>query len=218
MSTHCRRPDQSAKRKRGTKAPSLALRAGTLVALLMTIGCQQQMAHQPSYRKMEPSDFFRDDRSVRPLEPGTVPRGYARTDVELYSGLASGAANPRWAASVTGMGLGGPWATLAVVAAGPRYTRQMPYPITMEVLERGRERYNIYCAVCHDRVGTGKGRIVMRGYLRPPSFHSDRLRDVPDGCASRIGKPEFRGGNPRCGAGHASDRGHGRPRGAKHGE
>ena len=74
-----------------------------------------------------------------------------------------------------------PWATLAVVAAGPRYTRQMPYPITMEVLERGRERYNIYCAVCHDRVGTGKGRIVMRGYLRPPSFHSDRLRDVPDG-------------------------------------
>ena len=54
-----------------------------------------------------------------------------------------------------------------------------PTPVTYEVLRRGRERFNIYCAVCHDRVGTGRGKIVERGYLHPPSYHIDRLREAP---------------------------------------
>jgi mono/diheme cytochrome c family protein len=186
---HGRRVFVSPKRKRGVCCPSLALRAnngmvrGTLICsiLLLTTGCQQEMARQPSYRKLAPSDFFEDGRSARPLEPGTVARGYLRTDAELYTGLESGSANPRWAATVTGLGMGGPWVALGAIATGPRYVRQMPYPFTEDVLERGRERYNIYCAVCHDRVGTGKGRIVMRGYLKPPSYHSDKLRTMPDG-------------------------------------
>lgn len=56
-----------------------------------------------------------------------------------------------------------------------------PFPITLEVLELGRERYNIYCAVCHDRVGTGQGVIVQRGFSRPPSLHIERLREAPVG-------------------------------------
>jgi mono/diheme cytochrome c family protein len=164
------------------RIPHSAFRAvGLGLLLLLTVGCQQEMARQPSYRKMEPSVSFEDGRSVRPLEPGTVARGYLRNDRELYHGLESGPANPQWAATVAGLGIGGPWIALAGVAAGPRYTRQFPYPITMEMLEQGRERYNIYCSVCHDRVGTGKGRIVLRGYLKPPSLQSDRLRESPDG-------------------------------------
>ncbi|HEX9115694.1 MAG TPA: cytochrome c, partial [Anaerolineae bacterium] len=57
----------------------------------------------------------------------------------------------------------------------------MPFPVTREVLERGRERFNIYCAPCHSRTGDGNGMIVQRGYRRPPSYHIDRLRQAPLG-------------------------------------
>src|SRR5207244_4500643 len=46
---------------------------------------------------------------------------------------------------------------------------------------QGRTRYMIYCAVCHDPLGTGRGKIVERGYTQPPSYHIDRLRSVPVG-------------------------------------
>src|SRR3989442_11345213 len=54
-------------------------------------------------------------------------------------------------------------------------------PISADLLARGRERYDIYCSPCHDRVGTGKGMIVRRGYRQPPSLHIERLRQVPAG-------------------------------------
>jgi mono/diheme cytochrome c family protein len=57
----------------------------------------------------------------------------------------------------------------------------MPFPVTETVLQRGQERYNIYCSPCHSRVGNGKGRIVQRGYYQATSFHSDRLRRAPLG-------------------------------------
>jgi len=56
-----------------------------------------------------------------------------------------------------------------------------PFPMTKDVLERGRDRYAIYCVVCHDPLGTGKGMIVGRGYTAPPSLHIERLRTVPPG-------------------------------------
>ena len=56
-----------------------------------------------------------------------------------------------------------------------------PFPVTKEVIERGQERFNIYCAPCHDRLGNGDGMIVRRGYRHPPSYHIDRLRQVPNG-------------------------------------
>jgi len=58
---------------------------------------------------------------------------------------------------------------------------RLPVPVTAELLSRGRQRYEIYCSPCHDRVGTGRGMIVRRGYTRPPSLHEDRLRAAPVG-------------------------------------
>jgi mono/diheme cytochrome c family protein len=129
-----------------------------LAALLLATGCQQQMARQPRYKPLQESTFFRDGRSARTLEAGTVPRGYLRIDRHLYTGREGGDE-----------------------AGGGREVTEFPFPITEGRMEHGRELYNVFCAVCHDRVGSGRGMIVQRGYLRPPSFHSDRLREAPVG-------------------------------------
>jgi mono/diheme cytochrome c family protein len=52
--------------------------------------------------------------------------------------------------------------------------------LTVALLERGRERFNIYCAPCHGRAGVGDGMVVQRGMPRPPSLHDERLRAAPD--------------------------------------
>ncbi len=57
----------------------------------------------------------------------------------------------------------------------------MPFPVTLDVLARGQQRFNIYCAPCHSRLGDGNGMIVQRGYRQPPSYHTDRLRKAPLG-------------------------------------
>lgn len=116
------------------------------------IGCAQQMGSQPRYRPLEQSTFFRDGQSARPVVPGTVPSGYARGNQRLE------------AATV-----------IDVNAEG------LPFPLTREVLERGRERYGIYCAECHGATGYGDGMIVRRGFSRPPSYHEERLRQAPAG-------------------------------------
>ncbi len=61
------------------------------------------------------------------------------------------------------------------------YAESIPLPVTREFLLRGQERYNIFCAPCHSRVGDGQGMIVQRGFPQPPSFHSERLRGEPVG-------------------------------------
>ena len=58
---------------------------------------------------------------------------------------------------------------------------EFPFAITRAELDRGENRFNIYCAPCHSRLGDGRGMVVQRGYRQPPSFHIDRLRDVPPG-------------------------------------
>jgi len=63
----------------------------------------------------------------------------------------------------------------------PKDSDVFPFPVTQQVLERGRERFNIYCSVCHGRLGDGDGMIVRRGFRRPPSYHIDRLRQAPAG-------------------------------------
>jgi mono/diheme cytochrome c family protein len=121
-------------------------------------GCQQQMADQPTYKPMEPSDLFDKGRSVRPLVPGTVARGHLRTDQTRYAGLVADA-RPG--------------------ADGPRledYATAFPVPVTRELLARGRERFTIYCSVCHHADGTGNGKIVERGFTRPPSLLTDHSR------------------------------------------
>ncbi len=118
----------------------------------MSTACRLDMHVQPKVKPFDPSTFFDDGRSARPLVPGTVARGHLRLDNHLYTGKVNG-----------------------VVAT------TFPFPITRPDFERGRERYNIYCTPCHDSLGTGRGMIVQRGFQQPPSYHLDRLRQAPVG-------------------------------------
>jgi mono/diheme cytochrome c family protein len=152
-----------------------------VVVLLLAAGCQQQMAKQPYYRPLEPSAFFADGRSARPLVPGTVARGHLRTDAHLFTGKEN--APPREARAEPRPGPDREKARVAPggpLAAG-RDVETFPFPVTREVMERGRARYNIFCVVCHDPLGTGRGKIVERGYTPPPSFHIERLKRAPVG-------------------------------------
>jgi hypothetical protein len=118
----------------------------------MTTACRQDMHDQPRYEPLEASEFFADGRSARPLVAGTVARGDLREDEHFYTGKANGTLVDRF-----------------------------PFPVTRAILERGQERYHIFCSPCHDRIGTGQGMIVQRGFRRSPSFHIDRLREAPVG-------------------------------------
>ena len=123
-----------------------------LIALALLSACRLDMHTQPKYKPLAQSSFFDDGRSERPVVPGTVARGHLRIDEHLYAGRING-----------------------VVADA------FPFPITRQDLERGRERYNIYCSPCHDYTGSGQGTIVQRGFPPPPSYHVDRLRQAPAG-------------------------------------
>lgn len=119
---------------------------------LFLAACRQDMHDQPRYKPLARSDFYPDQRSARPLVPGTVARGHLDADSYFYTGKIGN--NPG---------------------------DVMPFPVTMDVLQRGQQRFNIYCAPCHSRVGDGNGMIVQRGFRRPPSYHIDRLRKAPLG-------------------------------------
>jgi mono/diheme cytochrome c family protein len=119
---------------------------------LATLACRQDMHDQPRYKPLARSAFFDDQRSARPRVPGTVARGQLPGDPEIETGK---------------------------VGAG--FVAAVPVAIDMTLLERGQDRYRIYCAPCHGRVGRGDGMIVQRGYRRPQSFHIERLRAQPAG-------------------------------------
>jgi mono/diheme cytochrome c family protein len=165
-----------------------------LALCLLLPACQQQMARQPSYRPLRHSNFFGDARSARPLVEGTVPRGELRADTHLYAGkMSAEVTDPARAAGLVGVLSGSPLAVLGWATDEPLYADTFPEPVTKDVLERGQQRYEIYCSVCHDRVGSGKGMIVQRGFTQPPSYHTDlsrgyklrgihlKLRDAPVG-------------------------------------
>jgi hypothetical protein len=129
-----------------------ARRPYIILVLLVLVGCRQDMHDQPRFKPLAESDFYADLRSARPPVEGTVARGQLHEDSYLYTGKIGN--NPG---------------------------DYMPFPVTEDVLARGRERFNIYCAPCHSRVGDGNGMIVQRGYRAPPSFHTERLRKAPLG-------------------------------------
>jgi mono/diheme cytochrome c family protein len=133
------------------------------------------MATQPAYRPLRPTPFFRDGQSARPQVFGTVARGELQTDSTRFEGKKPW--NPKQAAGVIGaLAL----EKLPIVLDAP-FEEKMPMPLTVALLKRGQERFDIYCAVCHDRSGSGDGMIVQRGYAKPPSYHVERLRKAPDG-------------------------------------
>ncbi|HXE08640.1 MAG TPA: c-type cytochrome [Acidobacteriaceae bacterium] len=115
-------------------------------------GCRQDMQDQPRMFPQRGTAFFADGRSVRLQLANTIARGQLRENSYFYTGLENG-----------------------------KEGTAMPFPATMEVLERGQERFNVYCSPCHSRVGNGEGRIVERGYYQAANFHSLRLREAPAG-------------------------------------
>ncbi len=128
-------------------------RAAAATLLLAVAGCRPDMYNQPRYKTYAEDAFFRDGASARPLPPHTVARGHADLDTEYFEGKTTDG----------------------------KLVEAFPEPVTRATLERGRERYDIYCAVCHGRTGEGNGMIVQRGFPAPPSYHTDRLRTAPVG-------------------------------------
>jgi mono/diheme cytochrome c family protein len=158
------------------------------LALAVLPACQQKMAQQPSFRPDEENPFFRDGRANRPLLPGTVARGHLRTDLALFTGQRK-REQQDWAvpAAAVGRGAGTPADAAALAAAiEGNNVEKFPFPITYDVMVHGRNRYMIYCVVCHDPLGTGHGKIVERGYTRPPSYHIERLRKERPGNFFRV--------------------------------
>lgn len=128
-------------------------RAAAWILLIALTSCRQQMADQPKYLPFEASSFFSDGRSARPLPEGSVARGHLDADERFYSGKFNG-----------------------------ELVDTIPTPLTRDLLDRGRQRFNIYCSPCHGETGDGQGMVVLRGFRRgPPSYHIDRLREAPVG-------------------------------------
>ena len=134
------------------KSSRTGLALAAACVVVLASGCAD-MKDQPRFEPFEKTEFFADGRSSRPLVDGTVPRGFLREDDAYYRGV------------------------------GPdgRFVAQIPVDVDLAMLERGRERYDIFCSPCHAMVGDGNGMIVQRGYKQATSYHQPRLRAVEDG-------------------------------------
>jgi len=122
-----------------------------LLAVALT-GCRRDMAMQAHHEPLEASSFFADGAASRTSPVHTIARGQLHEDEQYYTGRVGG-----------------------------QLTYTFPMPVDRALIEHGRERYDIYCSVCHGRTGEGNGIIVQRGFPPPPSLHLDRLRAVPVG-------------------------------------
>jgi mono/diheme cytochrome c family protein len=154
------------------------------------VGCQQKMAEQPSFRPHQPAAFLPSGTSSQLPVAGTAARGNLRTDLVLFTGRTSGG-SASGASGQTGVavaqGTGNVQTLLGAEMAQYRdLATEFPFPITQDIVEHGFQRYMIYCVVCHDPLGTGYGKIVERGYTRPPSYHIQRLREAPVGYLFRV--------------------------------
>jgi len=133
------------------------------------------MQDQPRYKAYKKSDFFADKRSSRDLPEGTVARGYLREDKAFYQGKKDVAPNPQAIQTATDA------SGNSVQTTFPDAVEEFPVPVTKELIDRGENRYRIYCIVCHGPFGNGDGMIVRRGFPKPPTYHDDRLRNAPVG-------------------------------------
>jgi mono/diheme cytochrome c family protein len=150
---------------------SLSIKVFCLVVLAVVlaagvIGCARErksekppihlnpnMDDQPKYKAQAKSKFFEDGSTMRMPVPGTVARGELRDDDVFYKGKNKDGS----------------------------FVKEAPVEADLQLIKRGRERFDIYCAPCHSRVGDGRGIMITRGYVPPPTFHSDRIRQMPDG-------------------------------------
>ena len=126
--------------------------ATSLVIVVVMAACRRGMVDQQHLKPLAEESFFADGAGSRVPPPHTVARGQLRDDEHFFTGKT-----------------------------GKYLVATMPAPVTHQMLDRGRERFDIYCAVCHGRTGDGNSMIVQRGFPQPPSLHEQRLRDAPVG-------------------------------------
>ena len=132
------------------------LSIAAVAAALVTASCRQDMHDQPRYKPLGETIFFPDNRQSRPLLANTIARGELHDgDPEFYTG--KGGKDNKEDIDV------------------------FPIAVTRELVERGHQRFDVYCSPCHGRLGNGLGMIVRRGLKQPPSYHIERLRDAPVG-------------------------------------
>jgi len=124
----------------------------TFLAICVLGGCRQDMHDQPRYKPLAATAFFGDGRSARPEVEGTVARGHLRIDQARYTGKID-----------------------------EREIDYFPFPITRADVERGQERFNVFCSPCHSRIGDGNGMVVRRGFRQAASYHTQRLMQAPVG-------------------------------------
>ncbi|MGI9087408.1 MAG: c-type cytochrome [Chthoniobacterales bacterium] len=123
-----------------------------LLVLVCCTSCRRGMVDQQKIKPLAENEFFADGRGSRVPPAHTVARGQLREDQQFYTGKI-----------------------------GNELAATFPMPVTGELLARGQQRFEIYCAVCHGPTGAGNGMIVQRGFPPPPSLHEQRLRDAPVG-------------------------------------
>jgi len=137
------------------RAANLTRAMGVGAVALFAVGCNTDMWRQPRNDALDKSEFFADHMSARPLVPGTIARDHLREDDAFFTGRKNG-----------------------------KWMEGLPMPVTVGLLKRGQERFNIYCSPCHGRLGDGQGMIAHRGFeLKRPvgNYHTDRLRKMPVG-------------------------------------
>ncbi len=155
--------------------PAFCLLLTAYCLLASACGVRSDMQDQPRYETYSKSDFFADKQASRQPVAGTVARGQLYDNKAFYTGKID---NPNLSAPVeTTLDATGN----TLITSFPNAIDEFPVPVTRELVDRGQERYNIYCIVCHGPVGKGDGMIVRRGFPQPPTYHDDRLRNAPVG-------------------------------------
>ncbi len=149
-----------------TRRPRLVLGAIAFTSVFVLAGCARgctssrppihlnpSMDDQPKVRSQAGSDFFFNGAAMREPVPGTIPIGGLKEDTAFFTGKA----------------------------ADGQYVAAIPHPVDDAVVERGRERYGIYCQPCHDARGDGRGILFQRGNIPTATFHQEKILDYPDG-------------------------------------
>ena len=152
----CPRPAGASPEQGPTPAgPPGRLVFASLLALLAlgATGCRNEMYDQAKAKPLSEGTFFANGQNARPIPQDTVARGFLREDKAMYAGISPSGS----------------------------FVSELPVPLTRQLLERGHERFDIFCSPCHGKQGNGQGMIVQRGFKQPSSFHVDRLRQQPIG-------------------------------------
>lgn len=131
---------------------------------LFVAGCHTDMWVQPKVRAQHKSDFFADGMTSRPVVRGTVARGHLKDDDAFFTGRTNG--------------------KLIEDIPAQQAMKQLKLTTYKEFLNKGKERFTVYCSPCHGQLGNGKGMIAQRGLAlrrEPGNYHTDRLRKMPVG-------------------------------------